>query len=1186
MALTNLSQVTSSGIHTLSNYTTHNINSTGIITATSFSGNLSSASGISTFAEIRVTGNLTVEGTTTTLDSNLTEVDRIEVGANTAAVGLALTQSGSGAAATFEGGSVGIGTNAPQAPLHLFGSSDILLEVESTDRYSHIDLTDNSSTARITNDGGTGTLRLRADKDNAVNNSNIQFEIDGSEKVRITSAGNVGIGTLNPTAKLQVVSYGDHGKIRVESSGDSNRAGIEFFRESSAGTGKGAAGIWVESETGNSTGELRFGTASNAGLQSLSTKMILDSSGDLGIGTDNPSRILHVSSSNDQYIRVTSTNSANAGIEFGDTADKGRANIVYANSDDSMFFTVNGSEKVRIKSNGYVGIGSADPTRELQVAAEVPQVSLISTNSTLTEFLFGDLADDNIGRLRYDHSDDSLELWTNANERLHINSAGKVGIGTDNPTSHLQVYRKTQFTNNPIIQARSDNGSINELKFEIDGDGDAYFNGNVGIGVTTPDVYSLGGNNRYAAIKASAGYTVLNLVDSNNSGSYLQFGNPTVRRGSLHFDSSSNFIVTINESGSGTNLTEKLRLDLYGRLTISGQGLKLNPNNSNLYTLDGSLSYYATNNAVYLNGAGTGGWLRLNAAGTENNHNAINIFGGGAGAYISMRTSNVERLRITSGGQINIDAPSESLGGKVLIKHNVDYTTTDFDDSPTLFLLNDDRTTGVSEAAIVFAGRNTSGSTFRAAISGNGSTGLKFYTTSNTESDDTPAMLINGSDKVGIRTDNPKQVFSVVGRANFDHNGDYYGAWIDGNSNGTSSFNVGSWYNTGGKFRNDGNNVVIETMNENHDISIQPGANEGKSRVGVGIHGPSVKLHVRDTANAAGVTATDILRIANLRVNTGAGAANLRFVTNEVSGTNQYTRAQIGAEYDGSSNTNGRLMFATSDTSGNLNEWARLNSVGKLLVVKGTYGFSNAYSKSAVNSHLEAGDFRISDPQDGFALTCGSYGRSNTSGAYAGLGLAMEYPKIGLFAISEGSSYGQGDFAICINGTSDSSVATLSDEKFRIKKNGNIGINKNSPTQRLHMSGAIRQDGYGNNVQYHQACYAFGSGATHTLYTLSGNGNDATAIAVFEYVCLYAYAGTNHEAGIIYASTRRTNSNTAWGDIDNIAADQAGNDSSIRPNLFWQNGVLKITVGSSVQCTGTLRLTTRRFTVTRNYSAG
>ena len=36
----------------------------------------------------------------------------------------------------------------------------------------------------------------------------------------------------------------------VESSGNGNRAGIELPGESSAGTGKGAAGIWVESETG------------------------------------------------------------------------------------------------------------------------------------------------------------------------------------------------------------------------------------------------------------------------------------------------------------------------------------------------------------------------------------------------------------------------------------------------------------------------------------------------------------------------------------------------------------------------------------------------------------------------------------------------------------------------------------------------------------------------------------------------------------------------------------------------------------------------------------------------------------------------------------------------------------------------------------------------------------------------
>ena len=133
-------------------------------------------------------------------------------------------------------------------------------------------------------------------------------------------------------------------------------------------------------------------------------------------------------------------------------------------------------------------------------------------------------------------------------------------------------------------------------------------------------------------------------------------------------------------------------------------------------------------------------------------------------------------------------------------------------------------------------------------------------------------------------------------------------------------------------------------------------------------------------------------------------------------------------------------------------------------------------------------------------------------------------------------------------------------ERMRIDSSGRVAINRSSPSEILHMvTGAIRQDGSGNNVQYRQACYSFGSG-THTLFTLSGNGNDATAMAVFEFVCLYAYAGTNHCAGIDYASTRRTNNNTAWQVTNNQNVTVSGNDTSIVPNLFWDNGVLKITI--------------------------
>ena len=65
---------------------------TGILTATSYSGPISNPSGISTFYNLRVINDLTVEGSTTTLDTNLVGVDRVEVGANSnSVVGVAIT---------------------------------------------------------------------------------------------------------------------------------------------------------------------------------------------------------------------------------------------------------------------------------------------------------------------------------------------------------------------------------------------------------------------------------------------------------------------------------------------------------------------------------------------------------------------------------------------------------------------------------------------------------------------------------------------------------------------------------------------------------------------------------------------------------------------------------------------------------------------------------------------------------------------------------------------------------------------------------------------------------------------------------------------------------------------------------------------------------------------------------------
>ena len=88
-------KIVGAGIHTLSNVHTHNINSSGIITATNFVGIFSGTNGDFS-GNVTIDGNLIVNGDTTTLNTTLREVEILRVDANNSTVGAAITQSGSG----------------------------------------------------------------------------------------------------------------------------------------------------------------------------------------------------------------------------------------------------------------------------------------------------------------------------------------------------------------------------------------------------------------------------------------------------------------------------------------------------------------------------------------------------------------------------------------------------------------------------------------------------------------------------------------------------------------------------------------------------------------------------------------------------------------------------------------------------------------------------------------------------------------------------------------------------------------------------------------------------------------------------------------------------------------------------------------------------------------------------------
>jgi hypothetical protein len=173
------------------------------------------------------------------------------------------------------------------------------------------------------------------------------------------SSNRVGIGTTSPSQKLDV--NGDVGiNGYIYHNGDDSRIGFE----------------------GNDA--IRVYTAN-------SVRMQINSQGDVGIGTTSPATKLHVDgnvlfeeSVDHMRLRLVADATDQAIIYFGDHTNNYEGRVAYQNSNDSLYFTTAGAEKMRILSGGNVGIGITNPNTKLHVGGIV-QV----TESSNTAFYGG-----------------------------------------------------------------------------------------------------------------------------------------------------------------------------------------------------------------------------------------------------------------------------------------------------------------------------------------------------------------------------------------------------------------------------------------------------------------------------------------------------------------------------------------------------------------------------------------------------------------------------------------------------------------------------------------------------------------------------------------------------------------------------------------------------------------------------
>jgi hypothetical protein len=92
--------------------------------------------------------------------------------------------------------------------------------------------------------------------------------------------------------------------------------------------------------------------------------------------------------------------------------------------------------------DGHVGIGTTEyPTRNLVVNDSFGNafIAVRSLDTGLAGILLGNQSSDTPGQVSYSNKSDSMQFLTAASEQMRITSGGRVGIGTDNPGSKLDV---------------------------------------------------------------------------------------------------------------------------------------------------------------------------------------------------------------------------------------------------------------------------------------------------------------------------------------------------------------------------------------------------------------------------------------------------------------------------------------------------------------------------------------------------------------------------------------------------------------------------------------------------------------------------------------------------------------------------------------------------------------------------